>query len=247
MIDRLSIPDILGLVAPGLIMLAVIRACVGLDVGDLLGPKTARSDLVVTASLLAVAYGLGLVLLELVDVGTRWLQTLGLARAESKANPSAIRPGAFHAVAYALLRLLLGIPLPRVGTSFVEAQLMMYEFNEAQTQKIGLWGISSPWDRIELFRRLVSRLELPGSASVVEALSQVHGRLLYALCLSLSLTLVAARALFDASTAMAQTHQPSKWLAVAILAGLGSWCLRVAAGRCWITEIALACNLVPER
>jgi hypothetical protein len=247
LIDRLSLAEILGVLAPGFIMLVVLRAWLKWDLTEVLGPQVAENDLLLTATWLAVAYGMGMLLLEWVNVGTQMFMRLHLEAIASGANPLAVRIALPRRCLFLVTRILHGMPLPRIGLSFVEAQVMMSEFNESNSHVFELSRISSPWDRLDLFRKLIPRLEIPGSGPVLQAAAKVHSHLLYALCLSLTLTLVASGALIDVAIVLFQSGSVSKWIAVALLCGSASYCLRFAAARCWETETALVCSLAQWR
>ena len=238
-IARLSLSDLLGLLAPGLLLLVPLHAWFGLELADLLGFGLAKNELVAAGTILAVAYALGLLMLEWVNIGTRRFTIESSLRAQHIP-----RGWAAWWLWYPLLWLVHGMPLPRVGEqSFVEAQVMMSEFNEVTTHMSGFARISSPWDQMEMFRGLVQRIQTPSVSSVVESLSAVHSRLLFSLCLSLALALVAVTGLITSVEILVNAQQLSKWIWGAGLAATASFGLRLVAARCWVTEIALACSL----
>jgi hypothetical protein len=247
LIDRLSLQDVLGLLAPGLLLLLALRGWLGVEPTALMGSALAENDAVVTASLLLLAYGIGMLLLEWVNLGTQIFVHLHLTRDAHRNSPSAVTFSFSQWISLLVVVVLHGMPLPRIGVSFVEAQMMMSEFNQSATHVSGLSPISSPWDRLDLFRKLVQRLGAAADSSVIEAAGQVHSRLLYALCMSLALTMVAIGAIADGIHAMVKTGHISQWLPLAIAAALASYCFRYSAARCWETEIALLCSLAQRR
>jgi hypothetical protein len=139
------------------------------------------------------------------------------------------------------------MPLPRIRRSFVEAQVMMSEFNESASHTFEASRISSPWDRLDLFRKLISRVSIPNATAVLDAAADVHGRLLFVLSFSLVLTLIAIIGAVYCSVATAQTLHLSWSIAGVGISGLGSYFLRRIAVRYWEMEIILVCSLAEWR
>lgn len=247
LVERFSIEEILSLLAPGFAALVGLRALLGLEIADVLGPSLSRDSLPVTVTALIAAYGVGLFLLEWVNAGTRFFMNLHLEHLAHIANPSVLRRSVWRRVIRFPVWLLHGMPLPRMRRSFVEAQVMMCEFNESASHTFEGSRISSPWDRLDLFRKLVPGTSSQGAAWVLNAATGVHSRLLFVLSLSLVLALTAMGSAFRCAFAIAHHQHLGGPIMVVATSGLASYFLRGIAARYWEMEIMLVCSLAEWR
>jgi hypothetical protein len=249
-LDRFSLGHLLSVIAPGLVALAAVFLRLGWDATNLLGSHLASSPPVAASFLVILAYGLGLVFLECAHAGAKLYLGLRLRRMAGVGfyRGAVIRMYLdrylLEPIKLICASLAFGIPLPRMIRSFVEIQMMMNEFNESVSGVYGLGRISSPFATLELFRLLVSRRKLEDTDKILEHASEVHNRLLFALSISLVLTLIGFVASFDFTLDFLRTRHVSGSVALALVAGLGSYCLRLIASRCWEVELILASSLL---
>lgn len=245
LLDRVSLNDVLGVLAPGAVV--VLSACsrFGWSVVDLLGPAVSGNSIVVAASFLIGTYAVGTLLAEWVNEGTRSFVHLHSKAVSHRANPRSAQFSVPERLWLSVVWLFHGMPLPRMQEeSWVDSQVRMYQFNETKSHMLELSRVSSPWDRLELFRRLVSLIGLENSSVVLDGAAEVHGRLMYALCTSLALTVVAVGSLIDSAITFFRTWHVSQSIWVAVLSGLAACGLRWVAARRWEAEITLLNSLL---
>ena len=149
--------------------------------------------------LIIVAYGLGLLLLESANGGAKFYLNLLLRRRARISVGSASRRIFVEPMRFVIAAALFGIPLPRMRESFVEAQMMMSEFNESVSHTFGISRISSPFTTLELFRKLILRRKVENADAILDQTTEVHNRLLFALSIALVLTCISLSAAWDAS------------------------------------------------
>lgn len=243
-VNRFPVHEILGYLCPGIVLLTSLRLWSGFDLNLLLGRSLTSSTIILSAILLVLAYGAGVLVGEWSDAGTHAFMQLRLANLSRAAF---LPPRSRRLMRSSILWAFHWIPLPRIERSFVEAQVMMSARIEAESHMFGLSRIWSPWDRLELFRVLVSRNCDPSAREILEKSSLVHARLLYCMGMSLTLTLVAVEGLLIGVARLCVA--PADWFAplvplsafaLCVIASLG---LRRAAGRSWELELALVCSL----
>ena len=238
-LTRLSIVEILGVIAPGCAALAALRAWGVWDVSTILSPGFSSNSLVLVTVALIAAYAVGLLLQECVNGGTRCFLHLNLERLAQRANPRALKRPLWKRIAWILAGFLSWMPMPRFRRSFVEAQLVMAQFNETRSHIREVSRTSSPWDRLDVFRKLSAGTSDSGANAVLSAAAEVHGRLMFVLSLSLLLTLSAGAETIQCVVIAARAHHVPMLAVVAGLASAGSFGLRLTAARCWETEIML--------
>ena len=239
-VARLSAIDILGVLAPGFVALIALHAWLRFDLTDVLGPSGSGNSLAVTVTVLIAAYGVGSLLLEWVNAGTRYFMRVQL---EQLGRPGPSRTSSWRWSLNSGVWLLHGMPLPRMRSSFVRAQVMMSEFNESVSHTFESSRFSSPWQRLDMFRKLVSRVSIPNASAVLMAVADAHARLLFMLSLSLTLALIAVVGGFLSAVAIVRCHHLSPLLLLVGASGLGSYPLRLVAARYWEEEIILVCSL----
>ncbi|MGD0869923.1 MAG: hypothetical protein ABSB88_10255 [Bryobacteraceae bacterium] len=239
-VARLSTIEILGVLAPGFVALIALHAWLRFDLTDVLGPSVSGNSLAVTVTVLIAAYAVGSLLLEWVNAGTRYFMRVQL---EQLGRPERLGTSARRRVLDAGVWLMHGMPLPRMRFSFVRAQVMMSEFNESVSHTFESSRFSSPWQRLDMFRKLVSRVSVPNASTVLTAVADAHARLLFMLSLSLTLALIAVVGALLSAVTIVRCHQLSPLLLLVCASGLGSYPLRLVAARYWEQEIILVCSL----
>jgi hypothetical protein len=203
----------------------------------------------VLVSSLVAAYGLGVLLLEWADRGAfSYIQARVLPMTSRARTLRARLARAGH---LRVLYVFHGMPLPRIELSYVELQIKMFERIESAGGVYGLPEMWSPWDKMETYRTLLRRA---GSERelVLDAATDVHGRLLFCLGMSVASVLTAAQAL---TSWLVQWRQPS-WaseevsptvlLCVVLVSIASTVGLRFAAGRYWEHELVLTASVSPS-
>jgi hypothetical protein len=195
-LERFSLGHLLSVIAPGLAALVFLAWRNGWDVTGILN-RISSSPTVEGALVLILAYGLGLLLLECADTGAKVYLNLLLRRMTGISTHSVFRRKLAEPIRFLIAAMLFGIPLPRIRESFVEAQVMMSEYNESTSHIFTIARISSPFTTLELFRKLIPRKKLENSEAVLDQAAESHNRLLFALSVSLILTCIALTAVWD--------------------------------------------------
>jgi hypothetical protein len=247
-VEKFSFEELLGLLAPGFAALVAIQLLTRRDLIEVLGPRLSRESLPATAAVLIAAYCLGILLFEWVNAGTRFFMALHLELLAFRSNRSRpLKPSWWRWLMFFPVGLLHGMPLPRIRRSFVETQVMMCEFIETTSHTFEGSRISSPWDRLDMFQKLFSRVGGELSTPVLKAASEVHRKLQFVLSFSLVICIAAIIALIRCiSSTVHSRHLSGPFMAMAVLS-LVSCSLRGVAARYWETEITLVCSLAAWR
>ena len=125
---------------------------------------------------------------------------------------------------------------------------MMSEFNENTSHTFESSRFCSPWDRLELFRKLVSRACLKGADEVLTCAADIHARLLFVLSLSLVFALAAIAGAVQFAVAAVREHRVDVQMILLIAtAAAGSLMMRAVAARYWEMELMLVCSLAERR
>jgi hypothetical protein len=196
-LERFSLGHLLSVIAPGLTALAFLIWFSGWGVRDALGSHLTASPTVEGAFVLILAYALGLLLLEFANWGAKVYLNLRIRKMANIKAGSGVHRYLSEPLGRVVMTALFGIPLPRMRESFVETQIMMNEYNEAASHIFGIARTSSPFSTLELFRQLILRRKLENSEAVLDQATEVHNRLLFALSVSLVLTLIALTVAWD--------------------------------------------------
>lgn len=247
--DRFSFEDVISILAPGFVAMIALRLLLNLEISDVIGPSLSRDSITLPLVMIIAAYTVGLFLLEWVNWGTRFFLDLQMKHLARKSNPlSATKNLIWHSVIRFPVALLHGMPLPRMRRSFVEAQMMMCEFNESVSHTFEGSRFSSPWERLELFRKLIWRAPaVTGGGDVLRAAASLHSRLMFVLSLSLVLTLVDGVAMVQSVCGSTNARHASGSIAIVAAATSATYLLRVMAARYWEAEITLVCSLAERR
>lgn len=248
-LERFSLGQFLSIVAPGVVALLAILRRSGLESSSILGQNLASSAPVAGVFMVILSYGIGLLLLECVNAGTRLYFHLYFRRvAETPVRRLPwLRRTVLEPITFAIAALFFWVPLPRTRRAFLEAQMMMSEFNQLASNTFELSRISSPFAILDLFRQLISRRNMENAEVVLCSIAEVHAKVLFILSTSLVSTVLAVIVSMDCLVALAATRHLPKDFFSGLAIGVLSYTLRIVASRYWEVEIALVSSLAEWR
>ena len=250
LIDRFGLNELLAYLCPGLFLLASVPMWIKPSFGALVGDKLAESPAVIAPVLLILAYATGLLVAAWAGHGANTYARRAAGRKHRL--PSARWWTRFGGrLPWCYLWGVHSMPLPRFNPSIVRAHLkvsiLLAEYSGLQ----GLTGMESPWDRLAIFRAVVSGRVSPQGVPILAEAETVHRRLLFALSMALVSLIVA----FEALVRLVAAHtwlsarlplppMPAGLVWTLLIGGVAASAgLRWVAGRWWQHELLLTCSL----
>jgi len=250
-LEKFGLSEFFAYLCPGAILVCSSALWAAPGLNDLLGSKLEKHPLVVVLLLVVVCYALGLIVTFWGSSGAhRYVRAHRVRRLCS----SKLR----ERLTFWPLRFCCGIPVPVDNEATVEGHLRMSQDLTRYAGLPGLSALETPWDRLSLYRTVMTDRLGKGASAILSEADAIHRRFLFAVGVALALFLVALQSGLLALSSLHGVRPFSVWiaqlglphldqrLALFLLATLGilaSILLRRVAGRLWEQELLLTCSL----
>ena len=252
LIDKFGLNEFIVFLCPGVFFLCSLTLWVRPDFAYIVGEKMADKPAVVGPVLLVLAYTLGLLISAWSVQGAQLYLRLAYHRRSNTKSPlwgKVADPTVWYCLAF-----VHGLRTPRTNPGVVRQQMRI---SAAMALYGGLFGVSrleTPWDRLTIFRTLVSGRLTAIEQPILLETEAVHRRLLFTLAMAFVAFLIAAQAvarsiieLHPKSRQLYLPAVPPPMLPTLIVVGfLASVGLRLIASRWWERELLLTCSLAPN-
>lgn len=251
-LEKFGLSEVFAYLCPGVILVSSSALWAAPSLDKLLGSKLEKYPLVVVLILIVVCYALGLIV---TFWGSNGADRYVRAHRVRKWRGSTLR----ERLTLWRLRFLHGLPFPLENEATVEANLRISQDLTRYAGLPGLSALESPWDRLSLYRTVMTDRLGDGASAILAEADATHRRFLFALGVALALLLVTLQSvLLFVLSSLRGVRTLSLWiaksglphvderLALFFLAGLGllaSLLLRRVAGRLWEQEFLLTSSL----
>jgi hypothetical protein len=246
LIDKFGLNEFIVFLCPGVFFLCSLTLWVRPDFSYIVGEKLADKPAVVGPVLLVLAYTMGLLLSSWSVQGAQLYLRLAYRRHSKVAT-------VWQQASWCCLIFVHGLRTPYINPGLVRQQMRISTALARYGGLFGVSGLETPWDRLTIYRTLVSGRLSAAGLPILQETETVHRRLLFTLAMAFVFLLIAVQAV---ARWIIERRNPSLHFpaipapvlpTLAIVGLLASIGLRLIASRWWERELLLTCSLAPDR